>query len=276
MMDEHKFAWEIVSDLNAIWGEDCQRKTWAVLGEGNPYEGQRKAIVRERLERYQATLAGCAPASLHLTANLRASELGQLYQQAAEFWPSLETSDLSDFHRNMIRTLRDLTIGYAAASVIAYYQQGINLNLPANIRAEEDALAASAVLQGLTDADTFQSILHASTQGGRSQGRPQPKPKDVVLNNPTAVALLEKMKEAGLLDANYQWITTYENGRPIRITHYRKAAYADYISRKVGLGKKWTSVFANLWQEETARQLTRGLSEAAHCDFSQEFTNVFG
>lgn len=239
MMDEHKFAWEIVSDLTAIWGEDCQRKTWAVLGEGNPYEGQRRAIVRERLERYQATLAGSTPASLHLTANLRASELGQLYQQAAEFWPSLETSDLSDFHRNMIRTLRDLTIGYAAASVIAYYQQGINLNLPASIRAEEDALAASAVLQGLTDADTFQGILHASTQVGRSQGQPQPRPKDAILNNAKAVAKLKMLVEAGFCNSEDGWI---KKGH----TNFQRAMAAYLIGIKSGIDGYYAA-FEDLW-----------------------------
>ena len=103
MMEEHRFAWEIVSDLNAIWGEDSQRKTWPTLGEGNPNESQRRAIVRERLERYRATLAASTPAGLHLNANLRASELSQLYQQAAEFWPSLNTFDFAKINYNRFR-----------------------------------------------------------------------------------------------------------------------------------------------------------------------------
>lgn len=174
MMDEHKFAWEIVSDLNAIWGDDEQRKTWAVLGEGNPYESQRRTIVMERLEEYRTTLAASTPASLRLKAKLRADELGQLYQQSAEHRPTLGEK----YQENMIRTLRDLTIGYAAASVIAYNQQGVPLQLPESICAEVDALAASAVAQGLTDADTFRGILNTSTRGGRSQGDYQPSKKE--------------------------------------------------------------------------------------------------
>lgn len=255
MMQEHTFLWDIVADLNAIWGEDCQRKTWAVLGEGNPYESQRRAIVRERLERYRATLAASTPAQLHLNAKLRASELEQLYQQATAFWPSLNTFDLLDFHRNMIHTLRDLTIGYAAASVIAYYQQGISLNLPASIRAEGKALAASAAAQGLTDADTFLGILNASTdqQGGRSQGQPQPRPKDAILNNATAVSLLKIMERAGKLDAAYQWRDTDNEGKPKRHTNYEKAQFAFYIAGRC-LSKdntqqipEWDKAFCDLW-----------------------------
>ena len=239
MMQEHTFLWDIVADLNAIWGEDCQRKTWAILGEGNPYESQRRAIVRERLERYRATLAASTPASLHLNANLRASELGQLYQQAAEFCPSLNTSELSDFHRNMINTLRDLTIGYAAASVIAYHQQGIELNLPVSIQAEEDALASSAAAQGLTDADTFLGILHAPTKGGRSLGQPQPRPKEALLKNEKVVAKLKILVDAGFCNSEYGWIAEGH-------TNFQRAMAAYLIGIKSGIDGYYAA-FEDLW-----------------------------
>ncbi len=155
----------------------------------------------------------------------------------------------------MIHTLRDLTIGYAAASVIAYYQQGISLNLPASIRAEGKALAASAAAQGLTDADTFLGILNASTdqQGGRSQGQPQPRPKDAILNNATAVSLLKIMERAGKLDAAYQWRDTDNEGKPKRHTNYEKAQFAFYIAGRC-LSKdntqqipEWDKAFCDLW-----------------------------
>lgn len=237
MMDEHKFAWEIVSDLNAIWGDDEQRKTWAVLGEGNPYESQRRTIVMERLEEYRTTLAASTPASLRLKAKLRADELGQLYQQSAEHRPTLGEK----YQENMIRTLRDLTIGYAAASVIAYNLQGVPLQLPESICAEVDALAASAVAQGLTDADTFRGILHASTSTPerRSQGQPKPRPKDAILNNAKAVAKLNALVEAGFCNNEYGWI---KKGH----TNYQRAMAAYYIgikSRIVG----FYAAFEDLW-----------------------------
>jgi len=235
MMDEHKFAWEIVSDLNAIWGDDEQRKTWAVLGEGNPYESQRRTIVMERLEEYRTTLVASTPASLRLKAKLRADELGQLYQQSAEHRPTLGEK----YQENMIRTLRDLTIGYAAASVIAYNQQGVTLQLPESICAEVDALAASAVAQGLTDADTFQGILHASMQGGQSQGQPQQRPKDAILNNAKVVAKLKILVEAGFCNSEYGWIT---NGH----TNFQRAMAAYLIGIKSGI-EGYYAAFEDLW-----------------------------
>ena len=266
MMEEHRFAWEIVSDLNAIWGDYEQRKTWPVLGEGNPYESQRQSIVKEKLEEYRTTLAASTPASLRLKAKLRADELGQLFRQSVEHGPTLGEK----FSENMIRTLRDLTIGYAAASVITYYQQGVTLQLPESICAKVDALAASAVWQGLTDADTFRGILSASTQGGRSQGQPQQKrwTKDVILNNPTAVSLLKKMQDAGLLDADYQW-----NVAP---TKYEMGAFAKEIADVARIGRYWASTFADLWPGIEARQLSRGKSEGVHSDFTGHARKVLG
>jgi len=196
MMQEHSFAFDIVADLNAIWGEDCQRKTWAVLGKDNPTNSQRADIVRKRLAQYRAGLDASTPVQLRLNAKLRASELAQLYQQAAAHLPDLNADGLPLFHENMVRTLLDLTIGYTAASVIAYYQKGISLNLPASIRAECKALAASAAAQGLTDADTFLSILNASTdqQGGRSQAQPQQKKSyNLIADYPGAEAYLKRL-----------------------------------------------------------------------------------
>ena len=256
MMQEHSFLWDIVADLGAVWGEDCQRKTWSTLGQsstGNVYESQRRAIVRERLEQYRTRLDASTPAQLHLNATLRANELGQLYQQSERYWPDLNADVLPLFTENMIRTLRDLTIGYAAASVIAYYQQGISLNLPASIRAKSDALAASADAQGLTDAGTFLGILNATTNGGRSQGDPQPRPKDAILNNTTAVSLLKIMQGAGLLDATYQWRHTNEQGKAIRHTSYEKAQFAFHIySRCLNNDNtpqipEWDKAFCDLW-----------------------------
>ena len=263
-MPEHSFLWDIVTDLNAIWGEDSQRKTWAILGQnpssGNVYESQRRAIVRARQEQYRARLDAATPAQLHLNAKIRAEELEQLYLQATAHLSGLNEDGLPLFRENMIRTLWDLTIGYCAASVITYYQQGIKLSLPASIRAEDNALAASAVSQGLTDVDTFLGILAASTdqQGGRNQGQPQPRPKDVILNNPTAVSLLKKMQNAGLLDANYQWRNTDNEGRPIRHTDYAKALFACYIDNKAGI-PEWDKAFSNLWGLKH-RTLTRRYS----------------
>lgn len=248
MMQEHTFLFDIVADLNAIWGEDSQRKTWEVLGKDNPSEGQRRAIVGARLEQYRARLDAYTPAQLHLNAKIRASELEQLYQQAAAHLSDLNADGLPLFRENMIRTLWDLTIGYAAASVIAYYQQGIPLNLPASIRAEGKALAASAAAQGLTDTDTFLGILNASTgqQGGRSQGQPQQRPKDAILNNATAVSLLKKMQDAGKLDAAYQWRDTDNEGKPVRHTNYEKATFAVFIDNKTSI-PEWDKAFCGLW-----------------------------
>lgn len=251
-MTEHSFLWDIVADLNAIWGDDSQRKTWTILGQnpatGNVYESQRKAIVKARLAQYRAGLDASTPAQLHINAIIRASELEQLYQRATRHLSDLNEDGLWKFRENMIRTLWDLTIGYASASVIAYYQQGINLSLPASIRAESKALADSAVMQGLTDADTFLGILNASTnqQGGRGQGQPQQRPKDAILNNATAVSLMKKMQDAGKLDAAYQWRDTDNEGKRIRHTNYERATFAVFIDNKSNI-PEWDKAFCDLW-----------------------------
>jgi hypothetical protein len=203
------------------------------------YESQRRAIVRERLEQYRTRLDASTPAQLHLNAKLRANELGQLYQLSADHWPSLNANGLPLFTENMIRTLRDLTIGYAAASVIAYCQQGISLKLPASIRAEENALAASAVAQGLTDADTFLGILHAPTQGGRSQGQPQPRPKEELLKNTKVVAKLEILVDAGFCNSEYGWIAEGH-------TNFQRAMAAYLIGIKSGIDGYYAA-FEDLW-----------------------------
>lgn len=273
MMQDYSFLWDIVSDLGEIWGEDSQRKTWSILGQtsmGNVNESQRRVIVRARLEQYRTRLEASTPTQLLLNAKIRASELGQLYQQSVEYWPSLNADGLPLFTENMIRTLRDLTIGYAAASVIAYYLKGLSLNLPDSIRADGDALATSAVAQGLTDKDSFLGILNASTNERRNQGQPQQKrwTKDVILNNPTAVSLLKKMQDAGLLDADYQW-----NGAP---TKYEMGAFAKEIADEARIGRYWASTFADLWPSIEARQLSRGKSEGVHSDFTGDARKVLG
>ena len=253
-MPEHTFLWDIVADLGAVWGEDNQRRTWKILGQtstGNVYESQRRAIVRAKLEQYRAGLDAATLAQLSLNAKIRASELGQLFQYTAEYWPDLNADELPKFSENMIRTLRDLTLGYAAASVIAYYQRGIRLILPANFRAEGEALAASAFAQGLVDTETFRGILNASTEGGQNQS--QLRPKDAILNNSTAVALLNTMQEAGMLDVAFQWRHTDEQGKTIRHTNRKKALFAFYIyNRCLNKDKtpqlpEWDKAFCDLW-----------------------------
>lgn len=199
-MQEHTFLFDIVADLNNDWRIDETCKTWTILGQnpatGNVYKEQRRAIVRKRLAQYRDTLAASTPAQLRLNAKLLANELEQLYQQAAAHLTDLNADGLPLFHANMVRTLWDLTIGYAAASVIAYCQQDISLNLPASIRAEGKALAASAAAQGLTDADTFLGILNASTStaGGRSKGQPQQKKSyNLIADYPGAEAYLKRL-----------------------------------------------------------------------------------
>ena len=126
---------------------------------------------------------------------------------------------------------------------------------------------------GIFHSPTIAQLLAASTQGGRSQGESQQRPKDAILNNATAVSLLKKMQDADKLDAFYQW-----KGTP---THYEIAAYAKLIADEVGIGRTWASKFADLWpivnsKSITSRKLTRGLNEGQHSDFMGTARKVLG
>lgn len=221
-----------------------------------------KAIVDIRLAEYRTQLAATASAVLQRTARIRASELSGHYATALRYEQMQGNKDATD--RKRIAALCALSAGFIAASIVEYTDRKITGFLEAftpSLQQEDiERLAASAESQGITDAVTF-----------REQYIKAPalviSPKEAIFQNARAVAMLKKMQDAGMLDAEFQW-----RGRA---TNYKKAAYANHIAGMAHLGRCWPKLFADLWPDISPRQLSRGLNEAQHCDFSKEQDSVF-
>lgn len=221
-----------------------------------------KAIVDIRLDEYRTQLASTASAVLQRTARIRASELSGHYATAQRYEQMQGNKDATD--RKRIAALCALSAGFIAASIVEYTDRKISGFIEAftpSLQQEDvERLAASAEAQGITDAATF-----------REQYLKAPgivlSPKETIFQNARAVAMLKKMQDAGMLDAEFQW-----RGRA---TNYKKAAYANHIAGMAHLGRCWPKLFADLWPDISPRQLSRGLNEAQHCDFSKEQDSVF-
>lgn len=136
-------------------------------------------------------------------------------------------------------------------------------------------LVATRVLSFYREIPVLEVLLAAPLTKKKNDLNQRKSLKDSLLGNEMAVKRLKKMQSAGLLDNEYQWINTGNCGQQIRITNYRKAVYAHYIGSKINLGRTWCSVFADLWPETTARQLSRALNEATHVDYTTELERVF-
>lgn len=246
-------------------------QVWRDLFSENRWEPDFQRFLAGKLAEYRNTLATMQSFDLHALNRLRTQELLGHYQRMQGVCSKLSTTTHRVDEIRFIQAFQILTLGYISATAWEYMKPGRGMDangflapfLAAGLTIDE--LAQSAERQGLTDADTYRQLLGASTP---KQGQPQPTPKDTILNNPTAVVLLDRMKDADKLDAAYQW-----KGNP---SHYEIAAYAKLIAEHAGIGRKWASTLASLWPIITPRQLTRGLSEGQHFDFKGEARKVLG
>lgn len=82
------------------------------------------------------------------------------------------------------------------------------------------------------------------------------------LRTPEAEALLEKLSEAGVLDAQWQ---------PVDLSNAEKGTLVEYMSDQLGIRNKW-QIFGNLWgvHSETLRtSKARGLIQQKTWDFRE-------
>lgn len=251
---------------------DPHTQVWCDLVSNNPFERDFKAFIAGKLAEYRNTLSAMQSFDLHALNGVRTNELLAHFQRAQGVRSNLSRpGGCSTAEIRFIQAFYTLTIGYIAATAWEYIRPGRNIDankflapfLSAGLSIKE--VAQSAEQQGITDADTFLQFI--SGPAGHDAAT-KPQPKDAILNNPTAVVLLDRMKDADKLDAAYQW-----KGNP---SHYEIAAYAKLIAEHAGIGRKWASTLASLWPIITPRQLTRGLSEGQHFDFMGEARKVLG
>ena len=83
-----------------------------------------------------------------------------------------------------------------------------------------------------------------------------------VLRTPEAEALLEKLSEAGVLDAQWQ---------PVGLSNAEKGTLVEYMSDQLGIRNKW-QIFGGLWgvHSETLRtSKARGLIQQKTWDFRE-------
>lgn len=239
---------------------DPHTQVWCDLVSDNPFERDYRAFLAGKLAEYRNTLSAMQSFDLHALNRVRTKELLSHLQRAQQVRSNLSRPGISTAETRFIQALQVLTIGYISATAWEYVKPGRDMDasgflapfLSAGLSIEE--LAQSAEQQGITDSGTFLQFI-SGPAGQDAHDKPQPK--DTILNNPTAVSLLMKMQDAGLLDATYQWIGT--------TTHYEIAAYAKLIAGAAGIGRRWASTFADLWpivngEQITPRKLTRGLN----------------
>lgn len=166
---------------------------------------------------------------------------------------------LSDYEKVIIYCHQNLSFAFLALIVRAYHikQQPFNVS----------SYAKSA---GISDISAlFSAVCEAANEWGIHYTIPirdllslteQATPKDVILNNSTAISLMDKMREVGLLDGSYQW-RTISDGRPQKHTNYEKAVYAYFIyNRCYPTIKDWDLAFCDLWRL-AHRTLSKSLNE---------------
>lgn len=218
---------DIETDLGNMFG--IAAKTGHIFTNSKPY----REIISPMLDEYRKRLKTATPAELQRTAKLRAQELAYHYQQGKQWLGKASNRETQD--RKRIAALCDLSIGFIAASVVEYSSRRIKGFIEAftpSLQQEDlERLAASAESQGITDAATFrEQYIKAPALA--------PSPKEAILHNAQALALLKKMQDAGMLDARYQWNKGY--------TIYAQATFANYISMKADI-QNWDAAFTNLW-----------------------------
>ena len=163
--------------------------------------------------------------------------------RAGDIWTDYQ-STIADCHKHFC-------FAFFALILRAYDNKNLFVNArdyAASAGIEDFAALSSEVRQAANDWGIFHTPtiaeLLAEKRQGRSQGQPQPRPKDAILNNPTAVSLLKMMQDAGLLDAAYQWRDTDNEGNPQRHTGYEKALFACYIDNKAVI-PRWDKAFSD-------------------------------
>lgn len=253
-MQEFSFLQDIEFDLEGN-PFAVRARTEAVFNQ--PY----KAIIDTRLAEYRNQLAATPSAVLQRTARIRASELSGHYAAALRHEQAQGSKDAAD--RKRIAALSALSAGFIAASIVEYTDRKISGFIEAftpSIQQEDiERIAASAESQGITDAATFRELFNALEKVGKIQDKPVLRPKDAILNNGTAVAMLNKMRDLGMLDATYQWRDTDNQGKRIRHTQFEKAVFADAIGKKASI-IDWDKAFSDLWGLKH-RILTRRFSD---------------
>lgn len=224
-------------------------QVWRDLFSENRWETDFQRFLAGKLAEYRNTLATMQSFDLHALNRLRIQELLGHYQRMQGVCSNVSTPTHRVDEIRFIQAFQVLTLGYISTTAWEYMKPGRGMDangflapfLAAGLTIDE--LAQSAERQGLTDAETYRQLLGASTP---KQGQPQPTPKDAILNNTTAVSLLKKMQEAGLLDAAYQWMNTNQLGEKVTHTNYEKAVFAWFIGSKATI-TEWDKAFCDLW-----------------------------
>jgi len=246
-----------ISERNA----NTPSQVWRDLFSENRWETDFKAFLGRKLAEYRNTLVTMQPFDLHALNRARGQELLQHYQRMQGVCSKVSAPVRQVDELRFIQAFQVLTLGYIAATAWEYLKPAREMDangflapfLSAGLTIEE--VARSAETQGITDADTFLQLL--SGPAGKRRGQAQPQPKDTILNNPSAVALLDKMKDAGKLGVSYQWRYTDNEGQPVTHTNYEKAVFANLIAIKANVAE-WDKAFCDLWGL-THRTLSKAL-----------------
>ena len=221
---------------------DPHSQVWCDLVTNNPFEKDYRAFLAGKLAEYKNTLSAMQSFDLYALNGVRAKELLAHFQRAQRVRSNLSRpGGCSSAEIRFIQAFHTLAIGYIAATAWEYIRPGRNIDankflapfLSAGLSIKE--VAQSAEQQGITDADTFLQFI--SGPAGQDAAT-KPQPKDAILNNPIAVGLLDRMRNAGKLDAAYQWIGEH--------TNYERAVFACYIDNKANIAE-WNKAFCDLW-----------------------------
>lgn len=225
-------------------------QVWRDLFSENRWESDFKAFLAGKLAEYRNALVTMQLFDLHAINRLRGQELLQHFQRMQGVCSKVSAPVLQADELRFIQAFQVLTLGYISATAWEYMKPAREMDankflapfLSAGLTIEE--VAKSVETQGLTDADTFLQLLSGPIGKHRKQAKPQPK--DTILNNHTAVALLDKMKDAGKLGVSYQWRYTDNQGQPVSHTNYERATFANYITIKAEIAE-WDKAFCDLW-----------------------------
>lgn len=257
MINEFAYLREIARKFSGFLGFISERtsnthtQVWRDLCIDNRWESDYAEFLAEKLKEYRNALEAMSQSDLRLQNKLRRQELLHLFKKKQAVYSNMSRFELHSFEElRFADAFQVLTLGYISATASEYMKPDRKMDvngfldpfLSAGLKIEE--VAQSAERQGATDSETF---LHLFSDRARSHGTPdRPRPQDAILNNSTAVLLLDRMKDAGMLDNAYQWSTSDQLGRPIKNTNYKKATFAVYIANKAGLAE-WDKTFCDLW-----------------------------
>ena len=257
MINEFAYLGEIARKFSGLLGFISERtantytQVWRDLCIENRWESDFKKFMAEKLTDYRNDLESMTLFDLRAQNKIRGQELLSHYKRMLEVYSNMSRFEQHSFEElRFANAFQVLTLGYISATAWEYMKpdRSMDVNgflasfLSAGLKIEE--VAQSVEQQGVTDSETFLQLL--SDRVGSHITPNQPRPKDAILNNSIAVSLLDRMKDAGLLDYAYQWRTTDKIGNTIKHTKYEMATFAVHIDSKAKV-TKWDKAFCDLW-----------------------------